>query len=282
MRPPGFEPGTAGLGGIEGREERRKIALVANLRQYATPGNVEAFYEWLVRVRKVSEATAKEYVSSVNRPYRETRNAQKAYRLFAKFLASQGVISEDFADKVLKVVKVKRTGADLYVPTVEEVRRTLELAREYSENVYLVYRLALESGVRLSELLRALAEPERDVCDGSVCYYPLAWTRGYKGVFYVFHVTPLKKVEITRHAVHDFERRNKGALPIKYFRKFVASKLAELGVPLDVIDFIQGRKPTRVLTQHYVSLFGVAKEHYKKYAEWLRSTSGAWTALSHG
>ena len=94
-------------------------------------------------MRKVSEATAKEYVSPVNSPYRDTRNAQKAYRLFAKFLASQGVISEEFADKVLKVVKVKRSGVDLYVPTVEEVRRTLELTKEYIENIYFD-RLSLE------------------------------------------------------------------------------------------------------------------------------------------
>jgi len=26
-----------------------------------------------------------------------------------------------------------------------------------------------------------------------------------------------------------------------------------------------------VLTQHYVSLFGIAKEQYKRYAEWLKT-----------
>ena len=272
--PLGFEPRTSAASGRERGEERRKIALVANLRQYATDGNLQGFYEWLVHERKIAERTAKDYVSAVSRPYRDSMVSQKAYRLFAKFLASRGVISEEFADKVLKVVKVKRSGADLRVPTVEEVKRTLQLARGYSENVYLVYRLALESGARLSELLKALAEPERDVCDSGICYYPLAWTRGYKGVFYVFHITPLKRVDITRYAVHDFERRHKEAVPVKYFRKFVASKMAELGIPLDIIDFIQGRKPTRVLTQHYVPLFGVAKEHYKKYAEWLKSIGG--------
>jgi Uncharacterized protein conserved in archaea len=179
------------------------------------------------------------------------------------------VISDDFAEKILKVVKVKRTNADIYIPTIEEIKRTLNKAKDYSENVYFIYRLALESGSRLSEILRVLKEPEKDVCDGSICYYPLSWQRGYKGVFYVFHSTPLKKVDITMWAISDFERRNKDAIAIKYFRKFVAMKMAELSIPLDVIDFIQGRKPTRVLTQHYVSLFGIAKEQYKKYAEWL-------------
>ncbi|ARM77159.1 integrase [Acidianus manzaensis] len=272
MRPPGFEPGISGLEGILEREERRKISLVANLRQYATDGNVKAFYEFLINERKISEDTAKEYVSAISKKFKDSRNSQKAYRLFAKFLSSRGIISDEFAEKILKVVKIKKTNADLYIPTIDEIRKTLQLAKEYSENVYAIYRLALESGARLSEILKVLREPEKDVCENGICYYPLSWTRGYKGSFYVFHITPLKKVDITRGAIADFERRRTDAIQIKYVRKFVASKMAELGIPLDVIDFIQGRKPTRVLTQHYVLLFGIAKEQYKKYAEWLYTT----------
>jgi len=166
----------------------------------------------------------------------------------------------------LKELKSVGTQSDLRVPTLDDIKRTLQLAKDYSENVYLVYRIALKSGSRLSEILRVLKDPSQDICDGSICYYPLAWQRGYKGVFYVFHITPLRKVDIKRYAIANFERR-RDAIAIKYFRKFVATKMAELGILLDVIDFIQGKKPTRVLTQHYVSLFGIAKEQYKKYAE---------------
>ncbi|WWQ60299.1 integrase [Sulfolobus tengchongensis] len=112
-----------------------------------------------------------------------------------------------------------------------------------------------------------------------VCYYPLAWTRGYKGFFYIFHVTPLRQIDITRHAIQDFEKRCPNAVKINYVRKFVPTKLAELGVPLDTIDFIQGRKPTRILTQHYVSLFGIAKESYKKYVEYLKDVLYTNTSL---
>jgi Uncharacterized protein conserved in archaea len=75
------------------------------------------------------------------------------------------VISDDFAEKILKVVKVKRTNADIYIPTIEEIKRALNKAKDYSENVYFIYRLALESGSRLSEILRVLKEPEKDVCE---------------------------------------------------------------------------------------------------------------------
>ncbi|ABP96420.1 MULTISPECIES: integrase [Metallosphaera] len=247
--------------------------MVANLRQYSTEGNLNAFYDYLVHERKINEMTAKEYINALSRPFRESRNSQKAYRLFAMFLASRGMISEEFAYKILKLVKVKKANADLNIPTVDEVKRTLDLAKEYSENVYFVYKIALESGARLSEILKALKDPSRDICESDICYYSMAWQRGYKGVFYIFHITPLRQISITESAIQDFERRRKNAIRIKYFRKFVASKMAELGIPLDVIDFIQGRKPTRILTQHYVSLFGIAKENYKKYAEYLRGVN---------
>ncbi|MFP3202219.1 MAG: integrase [Sulfolobus sp.] len=248
------------------------MSLVANLRQYATEGNLNAFREYLLNEKKLDETTVQTRLLYL-KPGKEivfNNQSVKSYRAFAKFLASRGLISENFANEILKELKSVGTQSDLRVPTLDEVKRTLQLAKEYSENVYFVYRLALESGSRLSEILRVLKDPSQDICDGSICYYPLAWQRGYKGVFYVFHITPLRKVDITRYAIADFERR-RDAIAIKYFRKFVATKMAELGIPLDVIDFIQGRKPTRILTQHYVSLFGIAKEHYKKYAEWLRT-----------
>ena len=267
---PGFEPGTSALPGLNKEAERRKISLVANSRQYATEGNLNAFREYLLNEKKLDETTVQTRLLYLKPGKKIVFNNQsvKSYRAFAKFLALRGLISENFANEILKELKSVRTQSDLRVPTLDDVKRTLHLAKEYSENVYFVYRIALESGSRLSEILCVLKDPSQDVCDSGICYYPLAWQRGYKGVFYVFHITPLRKVDITRYAIADFERR-RDAIAIKYFRKFVATKMAELSIPLDIIDFIQGRKPTRVLTQHYVSLFGIAKEHYRKYAEWL-------------
>lgn len=197
MLRPGFEPGTTGSEGIEKSIYRSKIALVANLRQFATEGNIKSFYEYLIKERGISEKTAREYVSALNRPYRETRNAQKAYRLFAKFLMSRGIISENFAEKILKIIKVKKANVDLYIPSIDEVRQTLEIVREYSKNIYFIYRLALESGARLSEILTVLRNPDRDVCE-DICYYPLSWERGFKSSFYIFHITQLKKIDITQ------------------------------------------------------------------------------------
>ncbi|MCY0882432.1 MAG: integrase [Acidianus infernus] len=62
-----------------------------------------------------------------------------------------------------------------------------------------------------------------------------------------------------------------GLVPPKYIRKFVATKMAELGISSEIIDFIQGRTPSSILSKHYLNLFALSKENYKKYAEWLKN-----------
>ncbi|NON63524.1 integrase [Acidianus sp. DSM 29099] len=225
----------------------------------------------MVSEKKISDDVAKYYVNALTRKNIVfNRNTTKAYRQYAIFAFQRGLISKQFRDDILDEIKIPRSEHDLYVPTLEEVKKTLAVAKEYSDNVYYVYRIALESGARLSEIFKASEEPERDVCSDGICYYPLSWTRGYKGSFYLFHLTPLRHVDITRFAINDFIRKRKGVVAIKYIRKFVASVMATLGIGFDTIDFIQGRKPTRVLTQHYVQLFSIAKREYSKYVSFLK------------
>ncbi|QGR18437.1 hypothetical protein D1869_06330 [Sulfurisphaera ohwakuensis] len=141
--------------------------MVANLRQYATEGNLNDFRDYLLNEKKLDPATVQTRLLYLKPGKKITFNNQsvKSYRSFAKFLALHGIISEDFTNKILKEIKTVKTQSDLRVPTLEEVKKTLQLAKEYSENVYTVYSIALESGARLSEILKILKEPERDVCD---------------------------------------------------------------------------------------------------------------------
>jgi intergrase/recombinase len=46
--------------------------------------------------------------------------------------------------------------------------------------------------------------------------------------------------------------------------------MASLGIPAEVIDFIQGRTPRSVLTKHYLNLYTLALQHYPKYMEALK------------
>jgi intergrase/recombinase len=217
-------------------------------------------FELALRSKKISEDTIKQYISCIKQNKKDSNNCIKAWRNFYRL-----VLNRDPPESL----KVKKTKADLRVPSLDEIRQTLESTKQYP-NLYLLYSLLLESGIRESEALKVLNDYDsaRDRCENGICAYEINWVRGQKGSFYAFHITPLQRVKISKSYIDKYTKKL-GLVPPKYFRKFVATKMAELGIPLDIIDFIQGRKPTRVLTQHYVSLFGIAKEQYKKYAEWI-------------
>jgi intergrase/recombinase len=65
--------------------------------------------------------------------------------------------------------------------------------------------------------------------------------------------------------------RKLNLVPPKYIRKFVATQMLSLGIPSEVVDFLEGRTPGNILTKHYLDLLTLAKKEYKKYAEWLSS-----------
>ena len=243
------------------------------LKEVITNGYVETFvnnseitandimkFEIALKDKNISKDTIREYINCVKQNKKDSNNCIKAWRNFYKL-----VLNKDPPE----TLKVKKTKADLKIPSLDEIRQTLERAKQYP-NLYIVYRLLLESGIRESEALKVLNgyDESKDRFEDGVYAYEINWQRGQKGSFYAFHITPLQKIKVSKSYIDKYTKKL-GLVPPKYFRKFVATKMAELGVPLDIIDFIQGRKPTRVLTQHYVSLFGIAKEQYKKYAEWL-------------
>jgi len=55
----------------------------------------------------------------------------------------------------------------------------------------------------------------------------------------------------------------------KYIRKFVATKMLSLGIPSEIVDFLEGRTPGNILTKHYLDLLTLTKKYYPKYMEWL-------------
>ncbi|WP_230949782.1 integrase [Sulfolobus acidocaldarius] len=133
--------------------------------------------------------------------------------------------------------------------------------------VELVFKLLLESGIRLREAVKVLNEydEKNNVKEDGFYVYTLNWTRGPKKVFYVFHISSIAKTDITYNYAKNL-LHEKGIAP-KYVRKFVTTKLAELGVSAEVIDFMQGRTPSSILGKHYLNLLALAKKDYRRYAE---------------
>ncbi|MEM3316243.1 MAG: integrase, partial [Candidatus Micrarchaeaceae archaeon] len=279
VRPPGFEPGISGLGGQKGvlltpstpTLSHDKLNGVVQMNSKPTadnsteknPSEIEliGFYEYCKKL--ISEETCKTYVNYLRKPIKmNIKNSVKAWK---KYYRWKGL--DESAEK-LKIPK--KDGINLYVPTETEIRQSLMKVK--GTKLELLYRLLLESGIRLSEAIKVLREfdPQNDARNNEFFLYVLNWSRGTKKSFYVFHVTPLQKIDIRdRYEVTDFAERY-DIVPAKYVRKFVATKMAELHMETEIIDFIQGRTPRSVLSRHYLNLLALAKESYKKYVEYLK------------
>ena len=241
--------------------------------------NIEEFYEFL-KFRRTGEETIRKYLSifkklKKGRPVKMTKYTVITYRLLIQFLYH--IYTIDLRG-YLDLLKVPRTGIDLFVPSEDQVLDTLERAGE-RDDIFMVYSMLLASGARLSEIVQFLKTFEKQKfikIDGVVVKYPFTLLRGRKKIFYIYLPMPmvgrLRKIEVSRHVVSSYAKRHNLIRP-KYIRKFVAQKMYELGIDPLTIDFIQGRVPRSVLARHYLNLSYHADREYRKYAEWLIHTN---------
>ncbi|WP_048051906.1 integrase [Saccharolobus islandicus] len=218
-------------------------------------------FEIALRSKNISEETIKQYISCVKQRRKGSNNCIKAWRNFYKL-----VLNKDPP----KDLKPKKTKPDLRVPTLEEVQKTLNAVRD-NYTLYIFYRLLLESGGREREVLKVLNEydEKNEIREEGFSIYILNWTRGQKKSFYLFHITDLKQIKISKAYVDKYVRKL-NLVPPKYIRKFVATQMLSLGIPSEIVDFLEGRTPGNILTKHYLDLLTLAKKEYKKYAEWVK------------
>jgi len=57
----------------------------------------------------------------------------------------------------------------------------------------------------------------------------------------------------------------------KYVRKWVATKMLGIGIPSEIVNFIQGRTPTSILEKNYLNLYSLAMQYYPRYIELLKT-----------
>ena len=221
---------------------------------------IRAWLEWCTRRR--SERTCRGYASYLQRPLDPGNSwSVKAYRLL---YAWRGL--EPPAE-----LRVPRARADLAVPSEGEVRLTLYRACTLDPRLCLVYRLLLESGARLVEVVEMLRgyDPSRDAEQPGWLEYRLDWRRGRKRALILFHTTrPRIPFDNTPSWATQQAIRN-GLVRPKYMRKFAATKMLELEIPRDAVNFIQGRAGEDVLARHYLDRLVLARRHYPRYAEWV-------------
>ncbi len=224
---------------------------------------VVMFYNWCIDELGNTEQTCRDRANYLRKPLNPSNDHSiKAYRLYYRFRGWDPS----------GLPKGRRSGIDLSIPSSDEVRESLREACGYSEALCLTYRLLIESGSRLTEVLQVLNnyDVSKDKQQSGGFYvYDLGKITKSKKSFYVFHASVLKRIKLSEdHAsrlarIHDIVRP-------KYIRKWVATRMASLGIPSEVIDFMQGRTPRSILSKHYLNLYALALQQYPKYIDWLR------------
>ena len=263
--PGGFEPPTTGLG--ERQAITRSISgergNSQNTIKLGPVGDweLQAWREWCLQ--RASQRTCRDYANYLRKPLSlENRWSVKAYRLYLQWKG----------EEIPPALKVQSGKPDTRVPSEAEVKLSLLKACNLDERLCLVYKLLLESGARLAEIVKMLREysPERDKQQDGYLEYQLDWHRGKKHSFIIFHLTkPRIEFRNTESWVTHQAMKHNLVRP-KAVRKFVATRMLEIEIPRDAVNFIQGRVSEDVLATHYLDRLVLARRYYPRYAEWLR------------
>ena len=185
-----------------------------------------------------------------------------------------------FIDSLRKALPKDSRFVDSYVPSEESVKRSIGKLRRIPEKYKAVYRLLLESGLRLREAVKLTNDfhdfsEKLENHENYVCV-PLFWFRRSKKSFYAYFMRETAKMlwnngeKLSADATSKVCRRYKLVAP-KYLRKFVFHKMLELEIPEGVADFIQGRAPKTVGERHYANLKRLADKYYPRYINYLMS-----------
>jgi intergrase/recombinase len=179
-----------------------------------------------------------------------------------------------------------------YPINIEDLVKTLSVLRDNHELYYLVYRLMLEGGLRLSHAIHIIesfnpneiieingldVETSRLVCfnDKGFCRYYVGLRESVKpcewAYFSIDTLRLLKEysgISISRRALTKYVRRRNLLLP-KYVRK-ISWRLMIKVMSREVARFIQSRfGELKVSEARYEDLLSEADEYYPKYLETL-------------
>lgn len=228
----------------------------------------------------------------INHPNKWLRNV---FRHYVRYLYYLRKISPETYGWIMEVVPSRsyRLDARPYPINLEDVRKTFRYLKENSELYYLVYRLMLEGGLRLSHALALIRSfnPDEiveitalDIVTARLVRSEKGFCRYYLGIREVakpceWAYFSAETLEILKKfAGSKLEKWRPGKYAVKHnlltpktMRK-VAWRLMIQVMPREVARFIQSRfGELKVSESRYEDLLSEADEFYPKYLEHLKS-----------
>jgi len=226
---------------------------------------LEAFFTWLVNARGISRDTAKDYVNYLSKPLDvDKRHSVIAYRLYHRFKGWE--IPSDLKPQ-------KNYRPDLRVPAENEILETI--SRIQNPAVKTVYLVLLQTGLRLSHavyLLSNIQDLHTVQLPGGYYRVDLNLQRGRKKAWVAYLIQVPEPLKISEDTISNYAK----SLPVKpkYIRKFVITKMHQVGVESDVVRFMVGHGSADIHVASYYDRLAKADTEYAKYASWLRGFLG--------
>mgnify|MGYP000389064932 CR=1 FL=1 len=277
MLRPGFEPGSPA----------RKDSTGFTINYSAVK---EEFKQWLYNRIDISTATyylhyldkyANKEIKSPEDLYSILRDIEgkgvrrwvsKAFRNLLTFYEEVKGIDSTILDKFRKVCRIEQADVrDVFIDDSELIDAYKSLRDEKSK---LLFELLVYSGIRLRQAIEMLKnfDPQNLIIieDKGIARYPiLSLSKGQKKGFFAYmpadFAKKLRKIEISYSHAKDLIRHDR--VSANSIRKWHYNFLIMHGVPPEVADFIQGRRPATVGAMHYLAKARQADEFYSKVVE---------------
>jgi len=202
------------------------------------------------------------------------RNKSKHYKVaiksFLKFLEEEGYKTASELLDYRNVIKIPKSGIrdpEKAFTTTEKIIEALENTKDVKKAM--IIRLLAYSGIRLSEAVEIISnfDESKLIVKENFARYPLHKTKATKRAFYAYMPLSFAKKLQKMHVTETMLKGKKIARGIIYpnqLRKWNAMFLLEHNVPTEIIDFIQGRAPERILQKHYLNIVKLADELYSR------------------
>ena len=209
----------------------------------------------------------------------QRHNLNRALSALLRFYELKGY-PQEFLDRLRKAIPKDRMGVDLRVPEESGILESLRKLPRAPEKYVALYNLLLDSGLRLTEAVKAINEfSENKIfkvkADNQDFYrLTLGFFRASKIAYcayfsgYTYSLIRAIKDPIKESGARRYFNKY-GFITPRYIRKFAFNKMIELGIPESIADFIQGRAPKRIGARHYMALVSQADQFYGRYADYI-------------
>ncbi|MFA4719898.1 integrase [Pyrococcus kukulkanii] len=251
------------------------------------------FRGWLSS--RIAKSTMKDYISALEKFFsrhqikdikhlrtaieKENYNSKlvKGLRNFINFLAEEEIIDDGSAALLKKPLKLKQSKPRQVFISEEEIREAYrELTKYYGYEAEVLLKLLVFTGLRLKQIVQMLNEYDPGklvIVNGKVARYPMMeYSKSTKRAFWAYmpsdFAKSLKRINITYYQAQP--RTTYGRVSASTIRKWFSTFLARHKVPVEIIDFIQGRAQRSIIERHYLNLTVLADEAYSRVVDSLK------------